>query len=494
MDFPFQAILRNRPELHGCACAVLDGKLSAQKVCSLNAKARELGVQMGMTRVELNTIRGIAVLERSRPHEESARAVLLECAGRFSPAIEAIRSDTALLWVLDITGTEKYCGPAEILGRALLEAVKAIGMHVSIAIADNFHASVCMARGNAAHEHPVVISPGEEKAALAALPVGMLELPESQHETLTRWGIRTLEMLAALPEEQLISRLGQDGKKLQQLASGTARHLFVPIEQPFTLLETMDCDSPVEASESLLFLVGLLLERLILRASSRVLALASVTIRLALEGGGSHSRTVRPALPSNSRQLWLKLIHLDMEGHPPNRAVLALQVAAEHSSVKKVQLGLFSAQLPDIPKLDITLARIQAIVGEGCVGSPTLQDTHKPDSFTVNPFVVSMGRASQKPIKGRVAPPVAIRQLRPPESTAITLRDSRPSAFYFRKCRYRVEQAYGPWHSHGDWWSDSPWKYACWDVIAKSDANALLCCSLVNHLSQNTWEIAALYD
>ena len=87
-----------------------------------------------------------------------------------------------------------------------------------------------------------------------------------------------------------------------------------------------ELDSPVEVLESLLFVIGVMLEQLIVRATARVLALASVTIRLSLEGGASHSRTVRPALPTNDRHLWIKLLHLDLEAHPPHAAILSLRV------------------------------------------------------------------------------------------------------------------------------------------------------------------------
>jgi protein ImuB len=56
----------------------------------------------------------------------------------------------------------------------------------------------------------------------------------------------------------------------------------------------MELDSPIEVLDSLLFVARLMLDQLILRA--RALALAEVTIALSLEGGGSHIRTIRPAL------------------------------------------------------------------------------------------------------------------------------------------------------------------------------------------------------
>jgi nucleotidyltransferase/DNA polymerase involved in DNA repair len=66
----------------------------------------------------------------------------------------------------------------------------------------------------------MVIPPGEEGATLAALPLIVLDLPERESETFTSWGIHTLGMLAALPEKELIARMGQRGKRLRQLASG----------------------------------------------------------------------------------------------------------------------------------------------------------------------------------------------------------------------------------------------------------------------------------
>jgi protein ImuB len=152
-------------------------------------------------------------------------------------------------------------------------------------------------------------------------------------------------MLAALPEPELISRLGQTGKRLRQLARGEASHLFQPVEPAFTLQERMELDSPVEVLDALMFVTNLMLEQLILRATARILALASVSITLALEGNASHTRTVRPALPTNDRQLWLKLLHLDLESHPPQAAILAVELNAEPGSTSQVQLGLFTPQL-----------------------------------------------------------------------------------------------------------------------------------------------------
>ncbi|MBV8672419.1 MAG: DNA polymerase Y family protein [Acidobacteriaceae bacterium] len=493
-EFPAQALLRLRPELRDQACAVMQGKPPLETVCSLNTKACALGVEKGMTRVEIDTFPAVRVLSRSAAEEEATRAVLLECAGGFSPRVEERSDGRAFICVIDIAGTEKLFGAPRMLANTLLERVRALGIHAQVTVSYNFEAAICLARGTRSRM-PQVIGPGEEGPALAPLPVSVLDVSEEHAEIFSLWGIRTLGMLAELPEKELISRLGQEGKRLRQLARGEMLHLFVPHEPAFALEERMELDSPVEMLDSLLFVVGVMLEQLILRVSARVLALASVTITLSFEGGMSHTRTVRPALPSGDRQMWLKLIHLDLEAHAPQAAILAVTLTAEPGRTSKVQLGLFSPQLPEPMRLDVTLARIRKIVGENCVGRAVLTDTHQGDAFRMEPFVVSP-EADSEVVSHK--PRAAMRQLRPAENATVTLCGGRPASFYFRNVRYMVERAYGPWLASGEWWNPGLWSSEQWDLVARSDHGSFLCCVLACvptcDQANKCWRMMALYD
>ena len=93
------------------------------------------------------------------------------------------------------------------------------------------------------------------------------------------------------------------------------------------------------------------------------------------------------------------MIHLDLESHPPQAAILAVGLRAESGSTRKVQLGLFSPQLPEAGRLDITLARLSALVGEGNVGSPALSDRHLPGNFRVEPFALPSGDPRHRPLR-----------------------------------------------------------------------------------------------
>jgi protein ImuB len=445
----------------------------------------------GMTRVEIDTFPNPVVLSRSLETEAATKAILLDCAGAFSPRIEDLSEDTAFLCCIDIAGTHNLFGSPEMLSRNLLERIRSLGILAQLTVSNNFHAAVCLAKGISHNTAIEVVAPGEEEKVLATLPLAVLDLSEQHSDTFALWGIRTLGMLAALPEKELISRIGQDGKRLRQLARGELPHLFQPIEQAFALEEQMELDTPVELLDSLLFIIGIMLDQLILRAKARIMALASLTIVLSLEGNGSHSRTVRPALPSTDKQLWIKLLHLDLEAHPPQTSILAVALRAEPSSTSKVQLGIFAPQFPEAGRLDITLARISAIVGDGNVGRAVLQDSHASESFYIEPFKVTPSNSRKTtPAEQRAA----IRQLRPPEVVSVTLQSSHPATFLFRKQRYTVERAYGPWLAEGGWWNQALWGFAQWDLVAQAQDGSLLCCCMMRDLMQDEWRIAALYD
>jgi len=272
-EFPVQALLRLRPELREQPCVVMEGDAPLEQVCSLNTKARLLGMVRGMTRVEVDTFPASAVLTRSLKEEAATRAILLECAGAFSPRLEERSADTAFVCGIDIAGTRSLFGPPEVLARRLVERVRAVGMRACVTVSGNLHAAVCMARGLPPRATVKIIPQGEEAAALAELPCAVLDPSLEQAGTFAAWGVHTLGMLAELPEKDLVARMGQEGRRLWQLARGERTHLFQPVAPPLVLAEQMELDSPVELLDSLLFVAGAMLDQLIVRANARPLRL-----------------------------------------------------------------------------------------------------------------------------------------------------------------------------------------------------------------------------
>ena len=491
-EFPAQALLRLRPDWQSAPLAVLEGRAPQEQVCSMNRHARRLGAVLGMSKHEAETLDvqsgGLRLVSRSLESEAAAGAVMLECTANFSPRIEreAIQG-TASAFVLDIAGTERLFGPPHTLTQRLRGALASAGFRTSIAVSTNFHTARMYA---AASRGITVIPAGEEAQALAGLPVALLAMPEEHAETLAMWGVRTLGELAALPCIDLIARLGQEASIWHNLARGVHEHAFQPIEASFSLCEFCEFETPVELMDSLLFVGARMIDSLTARAAKRAMCLASVTAELAIEGGATHRLTLRPALPTIDRKFLLKLLQLEIAAHPPQAAVVALTMRAEAGQSSKVQLGLFAPQTPEPSRLDVTIARLKAIAGEDRVGSPVLDDTHRPGSFHMAGFTAEDSHEED----ASAQPRMALRRVRPPLAVRVTVDAGQPAAFHDGRLSYKITDSFGPWRSSGCWWCVDRWDREEWDVLAVENSGATLACVLTCDRTLATWHLEAFYD
>lgn len=486
-EFPAQALLRLRTDLQPEPVAVLEGRAPQQAICALNQKARLRGAALGMTRLEAEGIAGLKLLARSVEGEAAARAVFLECAAQFSPRIEEVSEGTACAFVLDIAGTERLFGPPEQLARRLRAALAAAGFRASIAVSANYHA----ARMKAAHSRAIsVIAAGTEANALASMTIAALNLAEDHAETFALWGIRTLGEMATLPEAECVARLGSPARTWSALARGAAGHVFQPIEPALVLKEFCEFETPVEQADALLFIGARMIDCLVTRAAARALALSALTVQMKLEDGASYERAIRPSLPATDRKFLLRLLQLEIAAHSPQAAVLALTLVAEVGQSSQVQLGLFAPQTPEPSRLDVTLARLKAIVGDERVGAPVLEDTHRADSFRMESFSAAGAMAAP----GAQTARIALRRVRPPAPVSVVLRSMKPVAFRDRERRFEVTAAYGPWRTGGCWWSAAVWDGEEWDVLAVESGGASVACVLTCDPARKAWLLEAFYD
>jgi len=499
-EFPAQALLRLRTDWQTEPVAVLDGRAPEEWVCSLNRLAERRGAAAGMTRLEAESVQGLRLLKRSAESEAAARAVMLECTAKFSPRIEEACTDagtaepgsgTACAFVLDIAGTERLFGPPAQLAERLREELAGAGFRAAIAVSANFDT----ARMKAASMRGIAVIPeGAEAEALAKLPIAALSLDEEYAATFALWGIGTLGELAALPEAELVARMGPKARRWRALARGEAEHTFEPIEAEFSLEEFCEFETPVEQIDSLLFVGARMIDCLVTRAAGRALALRSLTAEMGLKGAGTHGCAIRPAVPTIDRKFLLKLLQLEIGTHPPQAAVVRLALRAEAGAQSKVQLGLFAPQTPEPSRLDVTLARLRAMVGDERVGSPVLEDTHRADGFRMEGFAADGGSEAEM----ETAPRMALRRVRPARLVRVTVRAAKPAVFRDQKNSYEIAAAYGPWRTSGCWWAlnscDGAWDCEEWDVLAAMNGGRSVACLLTRDRARNAWRLEAFYD
>src|ERR1019366_2653480 len=250
-----------------------------------------------------------------------------------------------------------------------------------------------------------VIAPGREAEVLAPLPVNLLGTAFPDHgparstamssetaELLHLWGIRTFGEFAKLPPLGVAARIGDEGVNLQRLARGEGYRQLRPIVDPLEFEEELELDDPVELIEPLSFILSRLLNDVCGRLGARSLATNEIRLRLTLENAPEHAVWLRLPVPMLDAKAFLKMLQLDLSGRPPVAPVLKVHLRAEPVKPRRTQHGLFVPSSPEPEKLELTVARLRHLVGDGQVGTPELQNTHRPDSFSMRGFAPQQTR------------------------------------------------------------------------------------------------------
>jgi protein ImuB len=262
----------------------------------------------------------------------------------------------------------------------------------------------------------------------------------------------------------------------------------VPEEADLVLSETAILDTPLVLLDSLLFVVSPMLERIMRQAIERAYALRSLTLCLQLEKAVPYERHIRPAIATQSRDLLLKLLNLDLQTHPPQAAILGVTLTAEAARPQTAQRGLFQAQFPEPDKLDILLARLRSIAGDHNVGAPDLCNSHRDDEVTMTSFrpsVLGVGSSISKPSC------LALRRFRPAQPVRVSLKCGTPSLLFWQGGRLDLAEVKGPWQSSGYWWDGRTWEADEWDAIVVQPLYAL---RLRYERGPKAWTVAGVYD
>jgi len=417
---------------------------------------------------------------------------LTALAFEFSPTVEQTAPDTV---TLDVTGLDRLFGLPQEIAAALARRAAETGLECHIALAANPDAAICAARGFARADvrptlGPSVIPQGDEAKFLGPLPLWLLAPSPELLETLGRWGIRRFRDLAALPPLGIAERLGPEGLRLRELARGEADRKLLPIPDPLRFEDEIELEYPIELLEPLAFLLARLINGLATRLATRGLATDELRLRLKLENRDTHQRTLRLPVPSLDAKAFLKLLQLNLAAHPPAAPIVHVRLAVEPVKPQAAQSSLFVPVTPEPVKLELTLARIQAIVGEGHVGSPALIDTHRPDAFRLkkgtDAFFVA--RAKNASAKNASVPFLVLRMFRPPRSARVALASGQPSFVAADGIRGKILDLAGPWRTSGDWWTADPWLRDEWDIALSDGAlYRLYCCP-------SGWFLEGSYD
>ncbi len=406
-------------------------------------------------------------------HAPGNLALLTECARHFSPFIEDIPPDTV---VFDLRGLSLLIGtPAQIA--SAIE--RRVGVPANLALASNPDAAIHAARGL---RGVTILPPGEEAAALARLPLYLLGGSPDFARSVDLWGIRTFGEFAALPPLGVIARLGEEGAHLQALACGRGHRQLNPLTDPLIFRAEEELETPVRLLEPLMFLFSRMLGELCERLRFHGRSTNELRLCLKLERSANHTATLRLPVPMLDSKVLLKLLELELNQHPPKAAVEKIHMELIPVEPRTTQHGLFLPSSPEPEKLEITLARIRALVGAGNIGAPEVLNTHRPDSFR-------MGHLRSRTGGQVFAPRLALRRFRPPHPAQVWCAEGKPVKVISPQTEGRVIACAGPWRLSGDWWRDDAWERKSWDVEIQNTGAFRL-----SEEAQGRWFLEGNYD
>jgi protein ImuB len=463
---------------------------------------------------------------------------LTDLAEAFSPRYE--RHGEQLI-TIDLRGLDRLLGSPRSIGEELRRDTADRGLRAHIAIARTRTAAMILALSSPGLR---VIENGQEMAALAPIPIGILEKldhddqPQSTQRSqkgfslkssavsassaarstdevnavltvLKQWGIRTLGEFAALPSADLSARLGHAGLAWQTMARGEDTRPLVPSRADERFDATLELEWPIEG-----------LDPLSPRRAARDRGAARLHLELRLVTREQHRRALELPSPLRDVRTLRTLALLDLESHPPPAAIDQVTITIDPTPGRVLQHTLFTRPHPTPEQLSTLLARLGALVGQDRIGAPALVDSYRPGAFAMKPFAIdhqNQPQSSQSSLnsKGSVSSAgfaanvvAALRRCRQPVPARVAVGpDQRPVRVTTDRRGFAgggVTACVGPWRTSGEWWEQragragqagwageaGEWDRDEWDV-ALSDGAVY---RIFRDRSADAWFIEAIVD
>ena len=416
----------------------------------------------------------------------------MSLAQTFSPRYERHRDD---LVSIDVSGLDRLFGDARAIGTAIGREAAARGLRAHVAVASTRMAAMVLVM---ARPGLSVIPRGAEADAIASLRdssmlnscdlsslngAGRQQTSDVILDTFTRWGLRTLGELAALPAAELTARFGRQAIVWQAIARGEDVRPLVPTLEEERFEASLDLEWPIDGLEPLSFVLTRLLEPLSTRLERRDRGAAVLHVLLDLVTKERCTRRLQLPAPVRDVRALRTIALLDLEAHPPGAAIDRVTIVIDPTPGRVLQHALFTRPHPTPEQLSTLVARLGALMGQDRFGTPATVDSYRPGAFGMVPFRIepppsqacaslrrsSRATARQPPAPGTSPQPLAsaVRRCRQPVPARVTANQGRPVRVTTDRRGFSggsVVSCAGPWRTSGEWWADGSWDRDEWDV------------------------------
>ena len=429
-------------------------------LAAVNSAATAAGLAPGMPLADaLSFFPGLATAAAELAEDAAALRRLAEWCGRYSPwtapdGVDGVR--------IEITGSAHLWGGERALAADLIARLDHRHVSGRIAIADTLGAAWAMARFA---EAPVILPPGDCRAALAPLPVEALRLDPATTQGLRRVGLKRVGDLSAMPRDALARRFGETVMQRLDQAQGDMPEPLSPLGEVPTRRVRLSFAEPITEPTDLMLATERLTADLVQRLVREGTGARRVDLGFHRVDGRVERIRLGTARPSRDQHHLAALFKERLDTVDPGLGVEDMILAAfAVEPLPAEQIGLLGhpagSEASGIAPL---LDRLGNKLGLAAVSRLEPRESHIPERASVrvpaagpHPGLPPWPRGREGPAQreGGGKPPRPIRLFEPPEPVEAfwLLPDDPPFRFAWRRRRHRVTRADGPERIADEWW------------------------------------------
>lgn len=439
---------RDRP----LVTAARDGQ--RQVLAAVDEVARSAGLRPGLAVAHARaTVPDLTVVPAEPEAEARGLARLaVWCVRNFSPIAAPNPPDG--LWI-DATGcTHLFGGEAAMLS-GMVERLERDGISARAAMADTAGAAYAMARFGAAGRKVLVVPPGGQAEALAALPVSALRIPAEAADSLSRLGFETIGRLLNTPRAPLARRFGTDLVRRLDQALGHAEEPIHPVQMPEMIEARQSFPEPIATPEDLRRTAMDLSCALCRDLEAKGLGARKLDLLFHRVDGQVQAIRVGTAKPSRDPAHLARLLAERIETIDPGfgiETVTLRATLAEFLAPDQLVSGLGGEEAE--PDLSALLDVLSNRLGPGRLYRMEPVESDVPERSLRRIPPLDPGMVGDMWPYAEVRPARVLSPPEPIEAIAL-LPDHPPRRFTWRGVLYEVRRADGPERIFGEWWRSS---------------------------------------
>ena len=407
--------------------------------------------------------------------EPPARALweeMLDTLDAVSPLIDDVRPGLAFLDMHGISGDS----------RAQMAQVRVVLAHFGCTLRLGTGCNKIAAQAAAHVADGTICEPGTESELLAPLPLTLLEIDQATIERLRLLGIERLGELARLPHGPFVRRFGATAADWHELARGIDRRPFVPRSHTVAIEASIFGEGRAADEAQVYFALRMLLARICTDLDCCGKRVGALHLAVELEDADTCSFEVPLATPTAQERTMFEMLRAKLEGTRFAAPIVGLRLQALRLEEGGEAQALFSADDFDPQRVAVTVARLEAVLGEGVARAAT-RDAHRlEERFAYEPFELPARRTIAAPqTRNELVPQLRLHEVR---EVSVRLRDGEPATVD----RQAVRQCVGPWRIDERPYTLSPVTRDEYDVVLEDGTFARI------YRQGSHWYLRGVYE